>query len=346
MARSNGTGVPERVLVTRFSAIGDVAMTIPSLYDACTANPATEFVMLTRRGLDAIFISKPDNLRVEGVDLQQYKGPWGMWRLLRDAQRRYGRFDRMVDLHDVIRTRLLRIFARMRGIIAVRIDKGRYAKKQAVRHGGRHGLRVALPSQQQRYRAVFLEAGIPCPEQFNGLPHKNLSDMPSGLNIGIAPFAAHRGKIYPMELMEQVVAGLTKQGAHVWLFGGKGEEQRICRAWAQKYGSSVRSLAGECRGFAAEMELMAHLDAMLSMDSANMHLAALMGTRVVSIWGATHPCCGFAPWRQNTTDMVQLNEMVCRPCSVYGNKPCALADYRCLNQIQPSLIINKLLTTN
>ena len=346
MARNNDSEVVERVLVTRFSAIGDVAMTIPALYDACAANPATEFVMLTRRGLDAIFLSKPANLRVEGVDLQQYKGVWGMWRLLRDVQRRYGRFDCMVDLHDVIRTRLLRIFARLRGIIAVRIDKGRYAKKQAVRRGGRGGVRLALSSQQTRYRATFVEAGLPCPEHFNGLPHKELANLPSGINIGIAPFAAHQGKIYPTELMEQVVAGLVERGAHVWLFGGKGREQTICRGWAEKYGPTVHSLAGEGRGFAGEMELMAHLDAMLSMDSANMHLAALMGTRVVSIWGATHPCCGFAPWGQDPDDMVQLNEVVCRPCSVYGNKPCAHGDYRCLSKIAPQTIIDKLLTTN
>lgn len=344
MARNNDTGKVGRVLVTRFSAIGDVAMTIPSLYDACAANPDTEFVMLTRRGLDGIFKSRPANLQVEAVDLQQYKGLWGMWRLLRDVQRRYGRFDTLVDLHDVIRTRLLRIFARLRGIMAVRIDKGRYAKKQAVRRGGHDGVRVALPSQQQRYRATFVEAGIPCPEQFKGLPHNHLSDLPAGINIGIAPFAAHQGKIYPTELMEQVVAGLTERGVHIWLFGGKGREQEICRGWAEKYGPTVHSLAGECRGFAAEMELMAHLDAMLSMDSANMHLAALMGTRVVSVWGATHPCCGFAPWGQNPADMVQLNDLPCRPCSVYGNKPCALADYRCLSKIPPQTIINKLLS--
>ena len=344
MVRNNDNGKAERVLVTRFSAIGDVAMTIPSLYDACAANPDTEFVMLTRRGLDGIFMSKPANLHVEGVDLQQYKGPWGMWRLLRDVQQRHGRFDRMVDLHDVIRTRLLRIFARLRGIMAVRIDKGRFAKKQSVRVGGRNGVRVQLPSQQQRYRATFVEAGLPCPEQFNGLPHKELTDIPAGVNIGIAPFAAHQGKIYPTELMEQVVAGLVEHGAHIWLFGGKGEEQRICRGWAEKYGPTVHSLAGEGRGFAGEMELMAHLDAMLSMDSANMHLAALMGTRVVSIWGATHPCCGFAPWGQAPADMVQLNEVVCRPCSVYGNKPCALGDYRCLSKIAPQTIIDKLLS--
>lgn len=343
MLQSNDNDI-KQVLVVRFSAIGDVAMTIPSLYDACSANPSTRFVMLTRRGLDKIFISRPENLVVEGIDLQQYRGAFGMWRLLRDIQQRYGHFDRFVDLHDVIRTRLIRMFARLKGIHAVRIDKGRFAKKEAVRRCGRQGARLMLPSQQQRYRATFAAAGIPCADSFSTLPIDTPNPFPAGINIGIAPFAAHQGKIYPAHLMEQVLEGLVKRGVNVWLFGGKGQEQDTCRQWAAKFGPTVHSLAGECKGFAIEMQMMAHLDAMLSMDSANMHLAALMGTRVVSIWGATHPCCGFSPWQQSPDNMVQLNHIVCRPCSVYGNKPCTHGDYQCLNGISPQTIIDKLIS--
>ena len=159
--------------------------------------------------------------------------------------------------------------------------------------------------------------------------------------IGIAPFAKHKGKIYPPELMEKVIADLSQiVHAKIFLFGGGKEEQEILGSWAQKY-ERVVSLADKRYGFPAEMALMSHLDVMVSMDSANMHLASLVGTTVVSIWGATHPYCGFKGWRQNEGNMIQL-PMTCRPCSVFGNKPCHRGDYQCLAGIPSQVVIDKI----
>ena len=80
----------------------------------------------------------------------------------------------------------------------------------------------------------------------------------------------------------------------------------------------------------------------VSMDSANMHLASLVGTRVVSIWGGTHPYAGFLGWNQKAENCIQL-DMPCRPCSVYGNKSCLRSDYACLNGIAPNQILEKLI---
>ncbi|MDE6541614.1 MAG: glycosyl transferase family 1, partial [Muribaculaceae bacterium] len=77
------------------------------------------------------------------------------------------------------------------------------------------------------------------------------------------------------------------------------------------------------------------LDCMLTMDSGNMHLAAIAGTPTLSIWGATHPYCGFAAWRQSDADTIQL-PVPCRPCSVFGNRPCRRRDLMCLDAIRPA----------
>ena len=109
--------------------------------------------------------------------------------------------------------------------------------------------------------------------------------------------------------------------------------------WAGKF-DNVTSLAGKRYGFATELALVSHLDVMVSMDSANMHLASLVRTPVVSIWGATHPYCGFKGWRQREEDTVQL-PMTCRPCSVFGNKPCFRGDYHCLRGISPNAVVRR-----
>ena len=90
-------------------------------------------------------------------------------------------------------------------------------------------------------------------------------------------------------------------------------------------------------GLANELILMSHLDVMLSMDSGNMHLAAVAGCKVVSVWGATHPFAGFQPWHQDDSDSIGV-DLPCRPCSVYGNKTCRRGDFACMRQITPEMI--------
>ena len=70
------------------------------------------------------------------------------------------------------------------------------------------------------------------------------------------------------------------------------------------------------------------------------HIASIVATPVVSIWGATHPYAGFYGFGQNTDDAVQL-DMPCRPCSVYGNRPCIWRDYRCLANIPPTTVLER-----
>ena len=87
---------------------------------------------------------------------------------------------------------------------------------------------------------------------------------------------------------------------------------------------------------------MSQLEVMISMDSSNMHLASLVGTPVVSIWGATHPYAGFMGWGQSEDNVVQV-ELDCRPCSIFGQKPCLRGDFACLNNILPETIVEKTL---
>jgi ADP-heptose:LPS heptosyltransferase len=148
----------------------------------------------------------------------------------------------------------------------------------------------------------------------------------SDLWVGIAPFAAHEGKIYPLELMEQVIEGL--QGVRIFLFGSGNTEREWCEQMEAAQGN-VTSLIGKSN-LAKELRLMNNMDLMITMDSANMHLSALAGTKTLSIWGATHPLAGFSGMQVEGSTQVQL-QMDCRPCSIFGNKKCLHGDYRCLS---------------
>lgn len=336
---------PEAIVLARLSALGDVAMTIPAVYDLCRAYPRNRVVLVTRSWMTGMFVNPPSNLTVEGIDLKNdYKGVFGIYRLSKYLTGKY-HIKAFIDLHDVLRTKILRCFFKLKGVRVTVIDKGRKEKKKLVALGAAGYFKCGgkeLPTTLQRYRDTIFRAGYDSPEDFKPLfESKVVTD--GVLRIGIAPFAAHEGKIYPLDKMSQVVDALAeKDNTEVYLFGAGYEESAILESW-RKERQNVINMAALRKGLASEMKLMATLDVMLAMDSGNMHLAAVAGMpRIVSVWGATHPSAGFAPYRFDAEDMIG-SETECRPCSVYGNKPCRYGDMRCLNSISPQQIVDKVL---
>ena len=331
------------VLIARFSAIGDVAMTIPVVYNLCRSYPHRQFVFLTKPFLAPIFVDRPQNLSIETIDTKgRHKGFAGLYRLSRQLSAKW-KIEAFADLHDVLRTKVLRSLFRLQGIPVAAIDKGRSEKRRLVKLGAINY--HPLKPQIERYADVFRTLGLSLEKSFDGLwggHAKAPGEHPLKPYIVIAPFAAHAGKIYPAERMEQVISALSAREIPVVILGGGGDEERLASDWAARYGG-VTSLAGKRLGFARELEIINHAAVTIAMDSGNMHLSAIACTPTVSVWGATHPYCGFAPWKQSE-GIIQA-QMPCRPCSVFGNKPCRLASTpRCMDAIDPQVIVDKVLS--
>lgn len=293
-------------------------MLAPIVRAAADQHPEVGFTMLTQQRFADLFADMPANVVFHGVDLKQ--------QTLREITAGLGTYDAVADMHGVWRSLYLRMAMQLRGAKTAVIGKGRFAKWCLT-----HRLHPApLMHTTERYAAVLAQLGIAI-----RMPETVRSE---GQGIGIAPFAAHPGKIYPLERMERVVALLSETGEKIVLFGGGKKEQAILEDWATRY-PHVESVAGR-KTLREELEIMRGLRVMLTMDSGNMHLASLVGTRVVSIWGATHPKAGFLGFGQNESDCIQ-RDLPCRPCSIYGNKPCRFGDYRCLD-IQPEEIVERI----
>ena len=153
--------------MTRFSALGDVAMTIPVVYSACRCHPDTRFVMVTRPSMTSIFVDAPANLTVVGADVKErYAGVSGIATLCRELRAEYTP-DIFVDLHNVLRTRLMAAFLRLHGVGTVRIIKPRAKRRALTRR--RNKVMLPLTGQRARYREAFFKAGLPIVERFNGL---------------------------------------------------------------------------------------------------------------------------------------------------------------------------------
>ena len=331
----------------RLSALGDVAMTIPVLYSVCKANPGTRFIMLTKKWPASMFHDRPANLMVVGIDTKDYKGVFGLRRLASKLRKQY-QIDAVADLHNVLRTRIIGLFMRLHGIDVKRLDKQRDRRKALVNH--REG--EPITPTVERYRQVFEQLGLDAPDNFTRLfDGKELPSCPMVLDkpqgerwIAVSPFSAHQGKVYPLELMEQVIDKLVeRKNYRVFLMGGGKDEKIALRPIARKY-KNVISMAEVKHTFIDEFALLAQCDLMLTMDSANMHLAALMGLKSITIWGATAPQCGFQGYGKTSDDDIQL-DMECRPCSIYGERECKFDDYRCMSRIRPEQVVSQVLAT-
>jgi len=358
-----------KILLIRFSALGDVAMMAPVLRDYALKHPDYDLTVLSKPFHAPLFDDIAPNVHFLGRDPKRdYNGIRGLYRLFRELHLMH--FDMVIDMHDVLRTKILRKFFRVHGYPVRHIDKHRSLRRKITAREGKKQLQ-RLPTSFENY----LEALCNSSDEFRVMSERIKSPLVEGgnsklithnskLSIGIAPFAAHQGKIYPVERMEKVIELLIEKSpeCRIILFGGGGEEREQMTAWAGKYSNvelastlseelRVKSEKFKLRGekedvrdssLYYELQLMKDLDVMLSMDSANMHLASLMGTRVVSIWGATHPWAGFLGWGQSEDDCVQRHDLKCRPCSIYGNKPCLRGDMECMN-IEPSKVVEQLL---
>lgn len=338
----------EHILIIRLSAIGDVAMTVPVVYSLARNYPSLRISVLSRPYARPFFSGIGDNVEFIGVDLKkEYAGIKGLNKLYNLLKSK--NFTVVADMHNILRTKYLRMRFRLSGKKVAAIDKHRKGKRLLTRKNNK--VMEQQPSSFDNYKEVLTKLGYTFDVEFNSIfegkkinfnsIYENFGEKKSKW-IGIAPFANHQGKIYPIERMKKVISILSERmpDVRVFLFGGGKSEMDVFNQWQNEF-PCVTNASAVLGGIENELLLMNKLDLMLSMDSANSHIASLVGTKVISIWGATHPYAGFKSWNMKDENIIQ-NTLSCRPCSVYGNKKCIRGDYECLN-IDENKIVDKII---
>lgn len=333
---------PKHILVIRLSAMGDVAMTVPVLRAFTAQYPEVNLTVLTKPFFKPLFNSIPNITVVEADINGRHKGVFGLWKLSRELKTL--QFDVVSDLHNVLRSKVLKFF--FFGKQVVQIDKGRQEKKALINGQSFQQLKTT----HQRYADVFEALGFPIDLNNPKFPKKanlnskylNLIGEDTKKWIGIAPFAAFKGKMYPMDLMKEVIETLSKDHK-ILLFGAGNKEAQELNAISNQFDNTI-TIAGQF-SLEEELDIISNLDVMLSMDSGNAHLAAMLGVKVITIWGVTHPYAGFLPFNQtlDTAILAARNQYPEIPTSVYGNKfPSGYEN--AIRTVPPSEVISKLTT--
>jgi ADP-heptose:LPS heptosyltransferase len=332
----------KHIVAIRLSAMGDVAMTVPVLKALSEQHPQLKITVLTRAFFFPFFRDLP-NVSLLPIDIKgKHKGVFGLFKLSKELKALD--IDAVADLHNVLRSNILKLY--FLGKPFIQIDKGR-AEKKALTSGERF---QQLKTTHQRYAEVFQKLGFPIDLSNPSFPNpKTLSPKVSDLLgnksskwVGIAPFAAHEGKMYPFELMKDVIKTLSKD-YKIILFGGGKKEIALLNDVERNHANVVIT-AGKLT-LDEELDVISNLDVMLSMDSGNAHLAAMLGIKVITIWGVTHPFAGFAPFNQSEDYalLADKNKFPKIPTSIYGNTYPKGYEHAA-GSISPKTIIDKIKT--
>lgn len=312
----------KRLLVLRLSAMGDVAMTVPVLLALSRTYPQLEIIALSRKRFFSILEHIPNITLIEADLASDHKGVPGLYKLSGTLKKQD--IHAVADLHNVLRTKILRFF--MRGIHVAVIDKGRSDKKKLVSNPA---FFKPLTSTHERYAQVFDQLGYPLQLQAGDvyqplrIPQKvhDLVGSHTCQWIGIAPFAAHASKALSLNKAKELVQAIKKiDRVKMVLFGGGEKECKQLKIVAGTC-DHVYNLAG-IMSFKEELAMLSNLDAMVSVDTGNGHLAAMYGVPVITLWGNTHPYAGFTPYHQPLENQITANraDFPLIPTSIYGNK--------------------------
>ena len=309
--------------------MGDVAMTVPVIRALVEQNSDIKVTLVSRPFFKPFFDGIP-NVEFFAVDVKErHKGFFGLLKLYADLQQL--NIDAVADLHNVLRSQIIRTLFSLSGKKVAATDKGRAEKKALTR--AENKVFQPVKTMVERHVETFNKLGfsVDLSQSFGtNFPEKAvLSEEVLSVSgkkdnfkwIGIAPFAQYESKVYPLDLMQKVVDNLAlKSNTKIFLFGGGKEETEKLNILAKQRENCI-VVAGKLK-FNQELQLISNLDVMLSMDSGNAHIAAMLGIKVITLWGATHPFAGFAPFNQPFENCLTSDreKYPLLPTSVYGNK--------------------------
>ncbi len=342
-----------KTLIVRYAQIGDVLIAVPVIYSLAKQYPEDEFTVLTNTKFSGIFRQMPSNVKLYPMIYRRKKiALRGLIYLFE----RYTlllklffskKYDRVALLQDGTFEDQLQCLLSIRKSRVVRIDLKEFLSKEKLKQQDF----LQTPPLHKLYAETLSQLGyLSIENEFDASWYKDQSRQNILLNnnqmsvsakrVGIAPFSRLKLKVYPLEKIEEIIRYFhSRPDVELLIFGGGEEEKLKTEEWKKRY-PRIQSVIGKMT-FDEEMLVVASCRVLLTMDSANLHLASLVGTPAVSIWGPSHPRLGYYPYNQDEDNAIQ-KEIACRPCSFWGENPCINEQKcECMN-IDPQVIVQKI----
>lgn len=307
-----------KILIIRFSSIGDIVLTTPVI--RCLQQQlGAEVHFLTKSSFAGVLKANPHLHKVWTIDKKVSE-------VL--PQLRAEQFSAIVDLHNNLRSRRLRLG--LLGIRAYTFDKLNWQKWLLTRWKVNHMPDVHIVD---RYLSAAAPLGIVNDKK--GLDHFiPAEDVVDTALLGIStPFialvigAAHATKRLPMEKLRELCVAIA---APVVLLGGPDD-----KATGQLIADGLEHVYNACGTLRLHQsaDMLRQAAVVITHDTGLMHMAAALGKPIISIWGNTVPSFGMYPYlpeQQDLNTSFEVPSLSCRPCSKIGYASCPKGHFKCM----------------
>ncbi len=332
----------KKILVIRFSSLGDIILTTPVLETLRAKFPRSQIYFLTKTRYADLLVHDPRIHTLIEFDPQgNHKGFKGFKRLSRELNS--NNFDLLIDLHSNLRSFFLRHLVKSR--IKTKYRKRwfsrflmvnfKFLKIQPVR---------TLESYLRIFKKLQIEPEKKTPTLFVGqddIEYANKFLLEAGIKkddivIGIHPGAKWETKRWDEEKFEWVCRNLIqKENLKIVLFGDSDEEKLIQKIAEKSPNTKIIRAIG--LSLSRLMSLIKSCDCLITNDSGPMHIAEGFKVPVVAIFGPTHPQLGFAP--VGPENVVLCAYVKCSPCSLHGERKCRKKSRLCMDLITPDMVV-------
>lgn len=318
-----------KILVIRFSSIGDIVLTTPVMRCLKSQLAQAEIHYATKPEFEFLvngnpYVSKVLTLKGSLLDFVKLVRAEG--------------YDLIIDLHNNLRTRLIKALC---AVPSKSVDKLNYRKWLVIRN--KDVSRLPKLHVVDRYLATVKHLGVENDGQ--GLDYffsKGYEpiwglDLPASFWVGVIG-GTHFTKRMPSEKWAELI---VVRNSHIVLLGGKSDEVEAKKILAllEQSGHLVSNYVGKL-SFNQSAELVSKSSGVITHDTGLMHVAAAFKKRVVAVWGNTFPELGMYAYETERTDF-EVKDLPCRPCSKIGFSNCPKGHFSCMNLQNVSLIAEK-----
>ena len=338
--------LPDRILVFQTAFLGDVILTLPLVQVLHREFPNAQIDFLTTPKAAAILQNHPAIHSVIEYDKRGgQRGFGGMFSISRTLKAR--RYDLALVPHRSLRSGVVTALSGIPVRIGFDISAGRFLFTETVHYEKNaheierdlcflKPLTISIPKRE-------LPSLFPSPEDVRAVDRffAEMHIAPEDKLIAIAPGSVWNTKRWLPERFSELVKRISAAGMKTVLIGG-GEDEGLCRQIAAESQSGEVYVAAGRLTLLQSAELLRRCRALVSNDSAPMHLAVAMKTPVVAIFGATVPSFGFAPSGEKDV-VVQIEGLSCRPCSIHGGDKCPIGTFECMVKISAETVFAKII---